>query len=465
VSASGAGDLTVAAAAELIQARELSPLELTNACLERVEVVEPRLNAFVTVMRDEALAAAREAEAEISRGEIRSPLHGVPVALKDLFGVAGVRMTAGSRILSDNVSPVDSDAAVRLRAAGAIIVGKLNLHEFAFGATGINPHFGAARNPWDTNRITGGSSSGSAAAVAAGECLAALGTDTGGSIRIPASLCGVVGLKPTFGRVSRRGVLPLSWSLDHVGPLTRTVEDAAIVLGAIAGRDPLDASSIDEPVPDYRAALRGGVRGLRIGVPKQLFFDGLQPEVEKAVRDAVALLKGLGANVSEVSLPHIEEIPAALNAIQLPEAFAYHQKWMAERPQDYGDDVRYRLELGATFLAVHYIQAQRLRELAVQEWRDQVFDKVDVLATATTWAPAGRIDKAGGLDTTISLIKFTNPINFLSLPAVSLPCGFSVDGLPLALQLIARWFDEPTLLRAAHTYEQATDWHKRRPPL
>jgi len=456
--------LTIAQAADLVRQRQLSPVELTQACLARIEAVDSRLNSFITVTADEALAAAREAESAIAGGRYRGPLHGIPVALKDIFGLAGVRMTAASRILADNVSAEDAEATARLKAAGAVIIGKLNMHEFAFGATGINPHYGPAHNPWDTERITGGSSSGAGAAVAAGECAAALGTDTGGSIRIPASLCGVVGLKPTYGRVSRRGVLPLSWSLDHVGPLTRTVEDAAIVLQAIAGRDEGDASSSPAPVPDYRSALRDGLRGLRIGVPSHFFFDTLEPGVEEAVRRAIAALEGLGATLEEVSLPYMDELPGAVMAIMMPEALAYHQKWMAERPQDYGDDVRYRLELGATYLAVHYLQAQRLRELAVQAWRDRVFDKVDLLATPTTQCAATPIAQ-GDLQMTLSLIRLTNPINLLGLPAVSLPCGFTGQGLPAGLQLIGRWFDEATVLRAAHAYEQATDWHKRRPQL
>ncbi|MDO8615235.1 MAG: amidase [Dehalococcoidia bacterium] len=456
--------LSIAAAGRLIRERKLSPVELTEACLQRIEAVDGRLNAFITVMAEEALAAARDASDEIARGGYRGPLHGIPLALKDIFGLAGARLTAGSKILRDNVSQDDSDAAARLKAAGAVILGKLNLHEFAFGATGVNPHFGPVRNPWDTQRITGGSSSGAGAAVAAGECMAALGTDTGGSIRIPASLCGVVGLKPTYGRVSRRGVLPLSWSLDHVGPLARTVEDAAIVLQAIAGRDPLDDSSSAEPVPDYAAALAGGVRGLRVGVPREFFYDALDAGVEEAVRKAVAVLEGLGAEVREVSLPYIQEIPGAVTAIMLPEALAYHQRWMAERPDDYGDDVRYRLELGAAFTAVQYIQAQRLRELAVGAWRRQVFDRVDLLATPATPVTAPPIAE-GELQATLGLIRMTNPINLLGLPAVSLPCGFSETALPIGLQLIARWFEEPMLLRAAHAYEGATAWRQRAPPL
>ena len=456
--------LSIAEAAELIAARKLSPVELTEALLRRIEALEGRVNAFITVDGDAAMAAARTAADEITKGVARGPLHGVPVALKDIFGVAGVRMTAGSKILAESAASEDAEATARLKAAGAVILGKLNLHEFAFGATGVNPHYGPARNPWDLERITGGSSSGSGASVASGECPAALGTDTGGSIRIPASLCGIVGLKPTYGRVSKRGVLPLSWSLDHVGPMTRTVEDAGIILQAIAGRDDADASTRDEPLPDYNQTVRVGVQGLRIGVPKQFFFENVDAEVESAVRSALSLLEAMGAVIIEVDAPLISEIPGGVTAIMLPEALAYHQKWMTERPDDYGDDVRYRLELGATFLAVHYVQAQRRREMAVAAWRAEVFSKVEIIATPTTPITA-RLIEEGDLQVTFNLIRFTNPLNFLGVPAISVPCGFTGEGLPVGLQLAGRWWDEATVLRAAHTYEQATDWHQRRPPL
>ena len=454
--------LSVAEAGRLIRRRELSPVELTQACLQRIERLDGRINAFITVTGEQAIAAARQVEAEIAGGSHRGPLHGIPVALKDIFGVADVRMTGGSKILAENVATEDSVATARLKAAGAVFLGKLNLHEFAFGATGVNPHYGPARNPWDAERITGGSSSGSGAAVAGGECPAALGTDTGGSIRIPASLCGIVGLKPTYGRVSKRGVLPLSWSLDHVGAMTRTVADAAIVLQAIAGYDEGDGSSVDEPVPDYNAAPNGGLRGLRVGVPREFFFENVDPEVEKSVQSAIGVLGELGAIVTEVEVPLIAEIPGALTAMMLPEALAYHQKWMAERPDDYGDDVRYRLELGSGYLAVHYVQAQRLRGIAVEAWRQDVFSKVDLIATPTTPVTARPISE-GDLQVTFSLIRFTNLFNFLGVPAISLPCGFSTEGLPIGLQLAGRWWDEGTMLRAAHAYEQATEWHKRRP--
>ncbi len=457
--------LSLAQAAEMIGRRELSPLELTEACLERIDRVDPSLNAFITVTAQEAREEARQAAAEIAGGTYKGPLHGIPVALKDLFATRGVRTTAGSRIMADQTPRQDAEAAARLRAAGAVVLGKLNLHEFAFGATGVNPHYGATRNPWDTSRIAGGSSSGAAAAVASGECFAALGTDTGGSIRIPAALCGVVGLKPTYGRVSLRGVVPLSPSLDHVGPLTRTVEDAAIVLGAIAGRDPLDDSTSDEPTPDYRLELgrEQGLRGWRVGVPRQHFFEDVDGEVLAVVEEALGVLSDLGAEVREVSLPHISEAPAAARDIMLPEAFAYHRQWLDERPQDYGDDVRQRLEQGRAAPAGRYEEAQRLRTRIARAWSAGPFREIDLLATPATAIPAAPVAESDQR-TTIALIRLTNPFNLTGLPAISVPCGFTAGGLPVGLQLVGRRFEEGAVLRVAQAYEQVTGWHQGQPP-
>jgi len=456
--------LSIAEAAQMIERRELSPVDLVDACLERVEALDGRLNAFITVLAAEARVAAREAADEIANGEYRGPLHGIPVALKDIFAVAGAPMTAASLIFRDVVSEEDSEVTRRLRAAGAIVLGTLNLHEIALGATGINPHTGPARNPWNTDHITGGSSSGAGAAVAAGLCFAGMGTDTGGSIRIPAALCGIAGLKPTFGRVSRRGLLPLSWSLDHAGPLTRNVEDAAIVLQAIAGNDAGDPASSQADVPNYSVTLGDGVRGLRVGVPDRYFGDGVDADVDEAFRGAVRQLEGLGAELREFTPPHIDEMPDATAAIMLPEAFTVHQSAMRERPEDIGEDVRYRLELGAAYPAAEYIQALRLREMVVETWRKDVFGEIDLVATSTATVAARPIDQSD-LSTTLSLIRNTNPFNLLGTPAISVPCGFTGEGLPIGLQLVGRWFDEATVLRAAHAYESATDWHSRRPPL
>jgi len=457
--------LSIAEAANLIRRKKLSPVELTEACLQRIGRLDARLRTFITVTREEALAAAQQAASAIAHSDYKGSLHGIPLALKDLFDTAGVRTTAGSKIMADRVPAEDAEVTARLKAAGAVILGKLNMHEFAYGATGVNPHYGATANPWDPTRISGGSSSGSGAAVGAGMALGALGTDTGGSVRIPSALCGITGLKPTYGRVSRRGVVPLSWALDHVGPMARSAADAALLLGVIAGHDPGDETSSEEPVPDYAKLLEErGLKGLRVGVPREYFFDNLDAEVAAAVRGAISTLEELGSQVSEVSLPHIDEAPAAVNAIMLPEALAYHRRWLAERPQDYGDDVRGRLEMGLLYPAVSYIEAQRLRSLIVEEWRESVFDQVDLLAVPTTPITAPSLEEAD-LQATLALVRFTNPFNLLGVPAVSVPCGLTSGGLPIGLQLVGRWFEEGTVLGAAHAYQQATDWHKRAPPL
>ena len=458
--------LSIAEAAALIGKRKLSPVELTESCLQRIGSLDARLRAFITVTREDALAAAQQAATAIAGGNYKGPLHGVPIALKDLFDTAGIRTTAGSKIMAERVPQEDAEATVRLKAAGAVLLGKLNMHEFAFGATGINPHYGGTYNPWDTTRMSGGSSSGAGAAVASAMTFGALGTDTGGSIRAPASLCGITGLKPTYGRVSRRGITPLSWALDHAGPMARSAADAAIILKVIAGHDPQDETSSEEPVPDYTKALKDQrLKRLRIGVPQEYFFDNVDDEVLKAIHAAILVLRDdLKAGVSEVSLPHIAEAPAAVSAIMLPEALAFHKRWLAERPQDYGEDVRARLEMGLLYPAVSYVQAQRFRSLIVEEWRQNVFDRVDLLAVPTTPVPAPSLDE-NDVQTTRTLTRFTGTFNLTGLPAISIPCGFTNGGLPIGMQLVGRWWDEATVLRAAHAYQQATDWHTRTPPL
>ncbi|MFB3053233.1 MAG: amidase, partial [Dehalococcoidia bacterium] len=443
--------LSIAEAAALIGKRKLSPVELTESCLQRIGSLDARLRAFITVTREDALAAAQQAATAIAGGNYKGPLHGVPIALKDLFDTAGIRTTAGSKIMAERVPQEDAEATVRLKAAGAVLLGKLNMHEFAFGITGINPHYGGTYNPWDTTRMSGGSSSGAGAAVAAAMTFGALGTDTGGSIRAPASLCGITGLKPTYGRVSRRGITPLSWALDHAGPMARSAADAAIILKVIAGHDPRDETSSEEPVPDYTKALKDQrLKRLRIGVPQEYFFDNVDDEVLQAIHAAILVLRDdLKAGVSEVSLPHIAEAPAAVSAIMLPEALAYHKRWLAERPQDYGEDVRARLERGLLYPAVSYVQAQRFRSLIVEEWRQKVFDRVDLLVVPTTPVPAPSLDE-NDRQTTRTLTRFTGPFNLTGLPAISIPCGFTNGGLPIGLQLVGRWWDEATVLRAAH---------------
>jgi len=447
-------------AASLIRSRQLSPVQLVEACLERI--ASSSLNAFISVQPEAAMAAARQAQEAVAKGNYKGPLHGIPIAGKDNIDVLGVPTTAGSRIMNDRLPGEDAFVVAKLRAAGAIIIGKTNLHEFACGTTGVNPHFGPVRNPWDTQRITGGSSSGSAAAVASGEALAALGTDTGGSIRIPAAFCGVVGLKPTYGRVSNGGTVPLSSSLDHVGPLCRNVEDAATVLQAIAGLDPSDGSSVEMPVPDYQAALASGVAGLRIGVPREFFFEGLAGDVDAALREAVRVFEKLGAQLSEVSLPQVDQVSQGVLVMLLSEALAYHETWLAERPQDYGEDVRLRLEVARKNSAVDYINARRLKVEVTSRWR-QLFQEIDLLLTPTTTTAPPSISEAQS-PRPPSFIKLTNPFNFSGQPAISLPCGFTSEGLPIGMQLVGRAWEETTILRAALAYEQATGWHKRRPP-
>jgi aspartyl-tRNA(Asn)/glutamyl-tRNA(Gln) amidotransferase subunit A len=453
--------LTLAEAAEKIKAKELSPVELTESALARIESVEPKITAFATVTADAARKAAEQAEQEIAAGRYRGPLHGIPMGIKDLYETAGVATTSSSKVRSDYVPAQDSAVVEKLTAAGMVMVGKTHTHEFAYGA--VTP---TTRNPWDVEYIPGGSSGGSGAAVAAGECMVGMGSDTGGSIRIPASVCGTVGLKPTYGRVSRRGVASLSWSLDHVGPLTRTVRDTALVMDAIAGYDRADPASADVPVPDFTAELDAGVAGLTIGVPANYFTDRVDPEVTQAVNAAIALLEAQGARLREVSIPLAEYIPATEWAIMLPEASAYHQGMLREKADHYGDDVRLYLEAGELVLATDYIKALRVRTLIQQAWRD-MFDSIDVLIAPTLAAPALRVDKPevtwpdGSTEAaTDAYVRLSAPANVTGLPALSVPCGFTTGGLPIGMQLVGRPFAEPTLLRVGHAYESATEWAK-----
>jgi len=453
--------LSIAEAGDLLRRRALSPVELTRAHQDRITRLDRDLLAYITVLRDEALAAAGAAEREIARGRYRGPLHGIPIALKDLVLTRGLRTTCGSRILRDWIPNADATVAGRLADAGAILLGKLNLHEFAYGPTGVNPHYGTSRNPWDRHRIPGGSSSGSGVAVAAGLAAGALGTDTGGSVRIPAALCGIIGLKPTYGRVSRAGVIPLAWSLDHVGPMTRTVTDAALLLQVLAGRDPADPSTVAIPVPDYRRAMQGEVRGLRLGVPKDLFFERLDPEVRAAVLAAARSLEGLGAIVEEIPLPKIHHAGPASFAIIASEAMAYHEPYLRTRSAEYGDDVRARLVTGQFVLAHQYLKAQRARQVIRAEM-DAALMRVDALLTPTTPIPAPRLEEreitVDGVtqDARWWLIRCTRPINVTGHPALSVPCGVTASGLPIGLQLVGRFFDEATLLRIGHAFESAS---------
>ena len=462
--------LSLAEAARRIAARELSPVELTRAALDRISALDPRLNAFITVTAEGAMEQARQAEATLAAGEPTGPLLGIPIGLKDLFDTKDVRTTAGSKLLARRVPSDDAAVVARLRSAGAVFVGKLNMHEFAYGITNDNPHYGAAHNPWVLTRITGGSSGGSGTAVAAGLCVAALGSDTGGSIRIPACFCGIVGLKPTFGRVSRYGVIPLSSSLDHVGPMTRTVEDAALMLQVLAGHDPRDPGSVPVPVPDYTAGLTGGVRGLRIGVMAGDREEWTDPEVAQAVAAAVETLGALGARLQRVDLTFLPYARMLNGAILSAEAAAYHETSMQTSPDDYSPDVRERLARGQQLLATAFIHALEAREGVREQLRVTMHD-CDVLALPMeplTAPPIGADEVTVGGHTAevrATVTRYTGLFNLTGFPAVSVPCGFTAEGLPIGFQLVGKPFDEATLLRAAYAYEQATEWGRRRPAL
>ena len=454
----------------LIRSREVSPVELVEACLARIEQTEPTLNSFITLMPEQARSAARRAEDEISRGNYRGPLHGIPVGLKDLFNTAGVKTTSGTRIYDNFVPDEDCTVATRFGQAGAILLGKLNMHPLAFGPTGENGDYGHMHNPWNPERITGGSSGGSGSAAAAGQCTITMGTDTGGSVRIPAALCGIVGLKPTYGRVSRAGLTPLSWCLDHPGPMVRTVEDAALTMNVIAGRDPRDHATSDVPVSDYTTALTGEIRGLRIGVVREYFETEIDPAVAALTQQAITVLGELGAEIVEVSLPLYEYAQPISNAILSAEATAAHRDILLSDGEKLYPQVRERLEEGLFISAAEYLRAQQARQVFCQQVAGLLED-VDLLAGPVEPVTAPnilerRIEIGGeALPAVPMLTKYTRVYNITGSPAISVPCGFGPDALPVGLHLAGRNFDESTVLRAAYAYQQATDWHTRRPPL
>ncbi len=454
---------TIADLAPRLRRKEVSPLELTRDCLDRIEKLNPALNAFITVTAESALAEARTAEIEISRGEWRGPLHGIPVALKDLIDTAGTRTTAASALFQDRVPTEDAEAVRRLRRAGAVILGKNNLHEFAYGGSSLVSFFGDVHNPWNAAHIAGGSSGGSAAAVAAGLCYAAIGTDTAGSIREPAALCGCVGIKPTYGRVSARGVIPLSWSLDHVGPLAATVADAAAVLQAIAGYDSLDINSVDVPASDYVSVFGEATKALRTGIPRAHFYNDLDDEVRAAMDAALAVIETMVADVRDVQIDVSTD-----RTVQAAESFAYHAENVARTPELYQPETLRRIRSGADISAAEYIQ--RRRELDQERRRAHgLFAEVDLLVTPTTPIPAPAIadlkkDPAALRPAELILLRNTRPFNVWGLPAISVPCGFTKSGLPIGLQIAGPHWREDLVLRLAHAYEQATEWHKRWPP-
>ncbi len=467
----GAEELAYASAAELaarIRSRALSPVELVEGLLDRIEQANA-LNAFITVTGDRARPRAAEAAREIAAGRYRGPLHGIPVSLKDLIDTRGIRTTCGSRILADHVPSTDAALAARLEDAGAILIGKAALHEFAYGVTTNNPHYGPTRNPWAPDRIPGGSSGGSGAAVAAGLGPVSIGTDTGGSIRIPAALCGVVGLKPTYGRVSRRGVFPLAWTLDHPGPLTRTVEDAALVLQAIAGPDPRDPATLGQRVPDFTEALDRPVAGLRVGVLVDDYHQEMAEDVRAAFEEALGILRSLGMEIVPVRFPRPVEAGAAQTAIIMAEAASVHERWLRDRPGEYGADTRARLQRGQFLSATQYLRAQRARALVREEVAD-LFRSCAALVCPTTPSVAAPIHEDAvvirGVRVNVrdTMTRMTRLWNLTGLPAISVPCGFGAGGLPVGLQVVGSAMDEATVLAVAHAFEQATPWHTRRPP-
>src|SRR5262245_55815539 len=464
-------DWTIVSLAAAIRQGKLSAVEAVSACLERIDRHDGRLRAFITVNAEGALARARALDADAASGRWQGPLHGVPLAYKDLCYIRGLPTSCGTRTAEYFIAEHDATAVARLRAAGAITLGKLNMTELAMGPFGDNAHHGHAQNPWRPGHVSGGSSSGSGVAVAAGLALGALGTDTGGSIRLPAACCGIAGLKPTYGRVSRAGVMPLSWSNDHVGPMARTVRDVALLLQVIAGRDPLDATSSRRAVPDYSRALERGVAGLRVGLIENFFFQGVDAEVAAAVRAAAELLRQLGARIEEIRVPDPEVMSEVCNVISRCEGAAVHSRLARERPEELQPVVRARMELGFRISAHDYLQALRLRSRLTRAFLRDVFAEADALlapaipepAPALAEVTAGEPLEIAGRQGRFS--RLTRPFNGLGLPALAVPCGFSRDGLPLSVQIVGRPFDEVTVLRAGHAYEQAAGWHRRRPPL
>jgi aspartyl-tRNA(Asn)/glutamyl-tRNA(Gln) amidotransferase subunit A len=452
---------TIVELAPRLRRKEVSPVEVTRACLKRIEELNPTLNAFITVTAESALAEARTAETEITRGDWRGPLHGVPVALKDLIDTAGVRTTAASALFERRVPTEDAEVVQRLRRAGAVILGKNNLHEFAYGGSSLVSFFGDVHNPWSPAHVAGGSSGGSAAAVAAGLCYAAIGTDTAGSIREPAALCGCVGIKPTYGRVPARGVIPLSWSLDHVGPLAATVGDAAVVLQAIAGYDPLDVGSVDVPVSDYVSGLREATKSLRVGVPRAHFYDDLDDEVRAAVEQALAVVRSLVADVRDVEIEVTTD-----RTVQAAESFAYHAENVARSPELYQPETLRRIRSGENISTPEYIK--RLRELDQERRRaHDFFAEVDLLVTPTMPIPAPAIaelkkDPAALRPAELALLRNTRPFNVWGPPAISVPCGFTKSGLPIGLQIAGPHWREDLVLRVAQAYERATEWRQWR---
>jgi len=457
--------LTIAEAGALIARRELSPVELVQSRLTRIERLDGKLHSFIRVLGDEALAAARSAEAEIIAGRSRGPLHGIPIGLKDIYETKGVPTTGHSKVMIDHVPLRDATVVQRFSEAGAIVLGKLATHEFAFGGPSFDLPWPPARNPWDTTRFTGGSSSGTGAAVAAGLVLGGTGSDTGGSIRGPAAYCGVAGLKPSYGRISRAGILPLAFSLDHAGPMAWNAEDCGIMLQAMAGYDPADPASADHPVPDYRASLSGEVKGLRIGLIRH-FYETDNPANEatrRGIAAAVKVFEELGCSVRELRVSPLADWAACGIMIMLAEGYAIHEATLRERFSDYGEAFRDRMALAVLTTGADYVQAMRLRRELVAEFATAMVD-LDLVITAAAASEAPIFDSVGKF-AILERPSLTMPFNVTGTPAMSVCCGYTTDGLPLAFQLASKPFDEATVLKAAHAYERATPWRSIRPRL
>lgn len=461
----------IAELASMLRGKDISPVELTQAYLDRIASLNESLGAYITVMGDSAMAQARQAESEIQAGNYKGPMHGMPIAIKDIIYTKGVLTSAGSKVLADHIPDKNSTIVDALNDAGAVLLGKLNLSEFAIGGT-IDHPFGTPRNPWNTEHTAGGSSSGSGIAVAAGLCAGALGSDTGGSIRGPASFCGIAGIRPTYGRVTRYGVVPMCWSLDTVGPMTRTVEDCALMLQAIAGHDPLDSTTSVLPVPDYIDGMGDGIRGLRIGLPKDMFdYEGLDSEVRDSVMRAIGVMEELGATAEEISLPTSARSGAIFIAIADVEAANFHKDWLRNRGDDYDWSTRTRLESASLTPASAYLTAKRARSLVKQEMQDAL-EKFDVIIFPTGPVPAPKIaestGKPGGyyqgrLD--LGRRRYTSPAPLAGMPSISVPTGFSESRLPMGMQIIGKPFAEATLFRAGHAYERASEWYAMHPDI
>lgn len=453
--------LTITDALEQLRSQQVSPDELVKACARQIERLNARLNAFITVIDPQEVI---KAQWPATGQPVSHALRGIPLAVKDLFDTAGVRTTIGSKFFADHVPAQDAFVVEKLKQAGALIMGKTNTHEIALGITGNNPHYGTARNPWDPERIPGGSSSGSAIAVATGMALGALGTDTGGSIRIPASLCGVVGFKPTFGRVSLRGVFPLSWNLDHVGPITKTVKDAALLLQVIAIYDPLDPASIKMLTSDYTNHLQDDIKGRKIALAVGEFIEAADADVLHAVREAAKVFESCGCHVEEVDVSWLQEAALANKLMTQSDGATVHRDRLREHPEMFGEDIRRRLQDGANTPLADYILARRV-QTEVKKRFERFFETYDFLLLPSTPIPAPTIEGHDAVEQAGRLTRFTAPFNLAGLPALSLPCGFTDAGLPIGLQIVGRAWGDAKVLNAGYAYEEATSWHKRLPTL